>query len=62
MQWVAHYLEQASQSERLAIEAILCLQTVVVDYSAQDLAKEWCGSLRATYRDAVTKTLRIYGQ
>jgi arginyl-tRNA synthetase len=62
MQWVASLLEQASHNERLAIEANLP-QTVVVDYSAPNLAKEMhVGHLRSTIiGDAVTKTLEFMG-
>ncbi|MGO4893991.1 arginine--tRNA ligase [Flavobacterium sp. W21_SRS_FM6] len=61
-QWLASLLNTASDSQRLDIEPNTS-QTVVVDYSAPNLAKEMhVGHLRSTIiGDAVTKTLEFMG-
>jgi arginyl-tRNA synthetase len=61
-QWLATLLNEASDDLRLGIEAN-SPQTVVVDYSAPNLAKEMhVGHLRSTIiGDAVTKTLEFMG-
>ena len=61
-QWLSEQLEQACGDARLGI-APDPVQTVVVDYSAPNLAKEMhVGHLRSTIiGDAVTKTLEFMG-
>lgn len=60
--WLASLLNEANNSERLGIATNLP-QTVVVDYSAPNLAKEMhVGHLRSTIiGDAVSKTLEFMG-
>ncbi|MCF2946904.1 arginine--tRNA ligase [Paraglaciecola aquimarina] len=60
--WLAKQLKQANADERLLIEAESA-QTVVVDYSSPNLAKEMhVGHLRTTIiGDAVVKTLEFLG-
>ena len=61
-QWLAQQLQQANSDERLGI-APEDQQTVVVDYSSPNLAKEMhVGHLRTTIiGDAVVKTLEFLG-
>ena len=60
--WLSQQLTQANEDTRLGIEPD-APQTVVVDYSAPNLAKEMhVGHLRSTIiGDAVTKTLEFMG-
>lgn len=61
-QWLAQQLQAANADKRLGIETEQ-QQTIVVDYSAPNLAKEMhVGHLRSTIiGDAVTKTLEFLG-
>lgn len=60
--WVAQQVEQSSQDARLNIQKVVS-QTVVVDYSSPNLAKEMhVGHLRSTIiGDAVVKVLEFLG-
>uniref|UniRef100_A0A486XVQ2 Arginine--tRNA ligase n=1 Tax=Rheinheimera sp. BAL341 TaxID=1708203 RepID=A0A486XVQ2_9GAMM len=61
--WLAAQLQQASADARLGVSANTAPQTVVVDYSAPNLAKEMhVGHLRSTIiGDAVVRTLEFWG-
>jgi arginyl-tRNA synthetase len=61
--WLAAQLQRASNDHRLGVSANASPQTVVVDYSAPNLAKEMhVGHLRSTIiGDAVVRTLEFWG-
>ncbi len=61
--WLAAQLQQATTDNRLGVSANNTPQTVVVDYSAPNLAKEMhVGHLRSTIiGDAVVRTLEFWG-
>src|SRR5690606_27166890 len=61
--WLAAQLQQASSDNRLGVSPNVAPQTVVVDYSAPNLAKEMhVGHLRSTIiGDAVVRTLEFWG-
>lgn len=61
--WLAAQLQLASSDPRLGVAANVAPQTVVVDYSAPNLAKEMhVGHLRSTIiGDAVVRTLEFWG-
>lgn len=61
--WLAAQLQQAAHDSRLGVSANTAPQTVVVDYSAPNLAKEMhVGHLRSTIiGDAVVRTLEFWG-
>ena len=62
-EWLAGELAQAASNARLGVSANPQPQTVVVDYSAPNLAKEMhVGHLRSTIiGDAVVRTLEFWG-
>lgn len=62
-QWLASQLEAAAQDPRLGVAKNSTPQTVVVDYSAPNLAKEMhVGHLRSTIiGDAVVRCLEFWG-
>src|SRR5690606_30345757 len=61
--WLAAQLQQAAADSRLGVSTNTAPQTVVVDYSAPNLAKEMhVGHLRSTIiGDAVVRTLEFWG-
>ncbi|MDR6983827.1 arginyl-tRNA synthetase [Rheinheimera pacifica] len=61
--WLATQLQHAAADSRLGVTANTAPQTVVVDYSAPNLAKEMhVGHLRSTIiGDAVVRTLEFWG-
>lgn len=61
--WLAEHCEQAAADPRLGVEVSEPAQTVVVDYSAPNLAKEMhVGHLRSTIiGDAVVRVLEFQG-
>lgn len=61
--WLADHCEQAAADPRLGVEVSEPVQTVVVDYSAPNLAKEMhVGHLRSTIiGDAVVRVLEFQG-
>lgn len=61
--WLAAQLQQAAADSRLGVSANTAPQTVVVDYSAPNLAKEMhVGHLRSTIiGDAVVRTMEFWG-
>jgi arginyl-tRNA synthetase len=61
--WLATQLQQACSDSRLGLSRNVTPQTVVVDYSAPNLAKEMhVGHLRSTIiGDAVVRTLEFWG-
>lgn len=61
--WLAEQLTQAAQDPRLGVSKNTAPQTVVVDYSAPNLAKEMhVGHLRSTIiGDAVVRCLEFWG-
>lgn len=61
--WLAAQLQQATVDKRLGVSLNAAPQTVVVDYSAPNLAKEMhVGHLRSTIiGDAVVRTLEFWG-
>ncbi|HIO97230.1 MAG TPA: arginine--tRNA ligase [Leucothrix sp.] len=61
--WLAEHAEQALSSERLNIEEVYDPQTVVIDYSAPNLAKEMhVGHLRSTIiGDSMARILNFLG-
>ncbi|PKM17523.1 MAG: arginine--tRNA ligase [Gammaproteobacteria bacterium HGW-Gammaproteobacteria-15] len=61
--WLATQLQHAAAHSRLGVTANTAPQTVVVDYSAPNLAKEMhVGHLRSTIiGDAVVRTLEFWG-
>jgi len=61
--WLAQQLQHASGNARLGVAANTSPQTVVVDYSAPNLAKEMhVGHLRSTIiGDAVVRSLEFWG-
>ena len=61
--WLAAQVQHASADGRLGVSANTAPQTVVVDYSAPNLAKEMhVGHLRSTIiGDAVVRTLEFWG-
>lgn len=62
-EWMAGKLSTLRESERLQIPAIQTPQTIVVDYSSPNLAKEMhVGHLRSTViGDAIVRTLEFLG-
>ena len=61
--WLANQLQQAAADSRLGVSSNTAPQTVVVDYSAPNLAKEMhVGHLRSTIiGDAVVRALEFWG-
>ncbi|GAA0536635.1 MULTISPECIES: arginine--tRNA ligase [Rheinheimera] len=61
--WLAAQLQQAAADSRLGVSTNTAPQTVVVDYSAPNLAKEMhVGHLRSTIiGDAVVRTMEFWG-
>lgn len=61
--WLANQLQQAAADSRLGVSSYTAPQTVVVDYSAPNLAKEMhVGHLRSTIiGDAVVRALEFWG-
>jgi arginyl-tRNA synthetase len=61
--WLAAQLQQAAADSRLGVSTNAAPQTVVVDYSAPNLAKEMhVGHLRSTIiGDAVVRTMEFWG-
>ena len=61
--WLAAQLQQAAADSRLGVSTNVAPQTVVVDYSAPNLAKEMhVGHLRSTIiGDAVVRTMEFWG-
>ncbi|MDX5408382.1 MAG: arginine--tRNA ligase [Chromatiaceae bacterium] len=61
--WLATLLQQAAADSRLGVSTNTAPQTVVVDYSAPNLAKEMhVGHLRSTIiGDAVVRTMEFWG-
>ena len=63
-QWVAHQLDVIRRDERLAVELTEKPQTVVLDYSSPNIAKEMhIGNMRATViGDAIRRVLEFRGE